>query len=1005
MAAKHMRTERDRRDKKDREAEKGVLLARGNVFTRFTVRSLRANRVRTTVTIVGIMLAAGLLMAVLSSVTSLRAALLDKERSLYGAWQVGFTYADAEKLDDLRAAAGDHLDRLALQRDLGAAALDTQTAAEGDPVLGVLSLPEEQDGCPHAAGDDAFEVLPTPAVEEGRLPEKPGEIALPSYLQGRALSDEGASVYGEGTDVGAASEGELELGSKVTLALGRRTDAIDPSTTIPSDAMFRGDYYYDRTDDGTLTLTMEHISEQLGDVGAPRTYAVVGFVSSGAAYVSADEPAATASGADVTTAYFSTTGYASERDLRELMTRALGDAGYMTNDTLLTYQGMSDRAIFDSLAVFAAVLAAVIMVAAVSLVAGAFTISISERTRQFGLLSSLGASRRQLRRTVFTEAAILGAIGIPAGLLVGMAATAAVFALTADGWAFMVGDDVTVGLVIAPADVAVAAGLAAVTLVVSALVPAVRASRVSAVDAIRASRDVRPSRRLACVFRRRHDAMDGFSADRRRPRGLAARLGGMPAFLARRQLKVSGGKSRTAAVALAVSVALLVSAGLVGDYLTGSLSYQDMGDGDLEVYLSSGSTAEDVGSDAAVTDAEGIMASVAGVEGVGRVWPQICGMGSVRVAPEDVDWDAVARYDELMDGMRTFRLDREGYGDVLVYLLDDATWRTLAGNVGLTGTAADPASLSCVALNATDATTTGSYGTISPLTGTGGEMSLLVEGDLEDGQWLGIGDDGRFGLITVDMATGEQTSFSPASELDLEEVRVPVAATVSELGDDFPMSVRQLAQSNGLTYLMPLSAALGSDAARALRTSNVIYWATFAEGADEEATVDGIEEALAALDDLEYVGVYNVAESMREARAMSFTVNVFLYSFTAVTLAIAVANVFNTIASGLMLRTREFAALQSAGMGRRAFRRMIALECADFACKGLVGGIALAALVDVGFYLALRSSIVTLELALPWVHVALACAVVVGTLALAAAYALRKTHAMNLVEALRADAV
>lgn len=152
-------------------------------------------------------------------------------------------------------------------------------------------------------------------------------------------------------------------------------------------------------------------------------------------------------------------------------------------------------------------------------------------------------------------------------------------------------------------------------------------------------------------------------------------------------------------------------------------------------------------------------------------------------------------------------------------------------------------------------------------------------------------------------------------------------------------------------------------------------------------------------------GVYNIAEEARRARSMTFTVDVFLYSFTAITMAIAVANVFNTIASGLMLRTREFAALQSAGMGRRAFRRMIALECADFALKGLVGGILLAVLVDVGFYLALSSSISTLSVAMPWGHVALACAVVVGVLAVAAAYALRRTHVMNLVEALRADAL
>lgn len=41
----------------------------------------------------------------------------------------------------------------------------------------------------------------------------------------------------------------------------------------------------------------------------------------------------------------------------------------------------------------------------------------------------------------------------------------------------------------------------------------------------------------------------------------------------------------------------------------------------------------------------------------------------------------------------------------------------------------------------------------------------------------------------------------------------------------------------------------------------------------------------------------------------------------------------------------------------------------------------------------------------PWGHLALSFALVVGVLAASVLYALRKTHAMNLVEALRADAL
>ena len=122
-----------------------------SVFVRYTLRSLAVNRVRTAVTVVGVALATGLLAAVLVSVTSLRAALITQACASGGVWQAGFTYEDAEKIDELRAATGEHLDRLALRRDLGAAALSAESAEKSGTYLGVLSLPEEQAGTARSA--------------------------------------------------------------------------------------------------------------------------------------------------------------------------------------------------------------------------------------------------------------------------------------------------------------------------------------------------------------------------------------------------------------------------------------------------------------------------------------------------------------------------------------------------------------------------------------------------------------------------------------------------------------------------------------------------------------------------------------------------------------------------------------------------------------------------------------------------------------------------------------
>ena len=64
------------------------------------------------------------------------------------------------------------------------------------------------------------------------------------------------------------------------------------------------------------------------------------------------------------------------------------------------------------------------MFGSVSLIYNAFAISVSERTKQFGLLSSIGATKRQLRQMVLFEAMIVSVIGIPLGICSGIAGIA-----------------------------------------------------------------------------------------------------------------------------------------------------------------------------------------------------------------------------------------------------------------------------------------------------------------------------------------------------------------------------------------------------------------------------------------------------------------------------------------------------------------------------------------------------------------------------------------------------
>lgn len=107
------------------------------------------------------------------------------------------------------------------------------------------------------------------------------------------------------------------------------------------------------------------------------------------------------------------------RDIYEFTDAYLNDYSVTYNSELLRTQGISaNRAFMRLLYGMSVILILLIMTGGVSLVYNSFAISVSDRTKQFGLLASIGATPRQLRSMVYREALILSSIGIPFGILV-----------------------------------------------------------------------------------------------------------------------------------------------------------------------------------------------------------------------------------------------------------------------------------------------------------------------------------------------------------------------------------------------------------------------------------------------------------------------------------------------------------------------------------------------------------------------------------------------------------
>lgn len=138
----------------------------------------------------------------------------------------------------------------------------------------------------------------------------------------------------------------------------------------------------------------------------------------------------------------------------------------------------------------AAIFCVLIFIGSVSLIYSAFSISVSERTKQFGLLASIGATRQQIRSSVLFEALALCVCGIPIGLLVGIGGMGLTLWLCGDLFKSVLDAPFGMSFSVSWQAVAVAVAVAVLTVFVSAWIPSRRAMKISPIEAIRQARDV-----------------------------------------------------------------------------------------------------------------------------------------------------------------------------------------------------------------------------------------------------------------------------------------------------------------------------------------------------------------------------------------------------------------------------------------------------------------------------------------------------------------------------------
>lgn len=486
-----------------------------NIFNKVALATLKKNKTRTTVTIIGIILSAAMICAVTTSVKSLQSYLLKQFIYSDGAWHGAALNTDEVMLQSIKNS--DRIKDTVWSSPLGYAMVDTTN--ELKPYLHIIGT------------SVGFEDMMSIHLTEGNYPQNDSEIILPLHY----INDSTETV---------------RIGDAVTYDIGRRT--------LNGEELGQHDYYYafireDGTDDENESF----------EVMYSRTYTVVGF------YERPGFEYANAPGYTAITFLNENTDKNAGFNVYFTMNKAKDVYAFMadnyierdgehgrTNSDVLTYMGVSESDVFNRLMYgFATILICLIMVGSISLIYNAFSISVSERTKQFGLLSSIGATRKQLSKMVFFEALTVSVIGIPLGVIAGIGGIGVTLSLLGDKFSSFGGNtSIPMQVSVSYASIGVAAVIALVTVLISAWIPSRRATRICAVEAIRQSTDIQVRGKNIKTSR------------------LTYKIFGLPGTLAKKYFKRSRKKYRTTVMSLFMSIVLFISAAAFSQYFMWSVS-------------------------------------------------------------------------------------------------------------------------------------------------------------------------------------------------------------------------------------------------------------------------------------------------------------------------------------------------------------------------------------------------------------------------------------------------
>ena len=880
------------------------------ILNRLTIRNLKLNKKRTIVTIIGIILATALLTAVATMAVSLKESVTLRSKKVDGDFHLLlYDMTDKEKESVINNR---QVESYYETHEVGYGVLDG-CVNDSKPYVYIEAL-----------DSDTFEKSEI-NVTSGRLPEDDSEIVISSHIK---------------TNGGV----KYNLGDKITFDIGDRT--------YNGKKLYQNDTY--REDEQleakqTKTYKVVGICDRLPYGEEPRTapgYSVITLANKADTslnksdiYLRFNKKAlkdrydltADILGVDKTLFNKLNSGKLEDKEIQTLKSQLDKTHSYYINNSLIKYEAFYDSSVAFVYNMAAVVMVIIIITSAVC-ISNSFAISINQKTKQYGMLASIGATPRQIRKNVFFEAAFMGVIGIVAGIGGGLSASYILVVLSNK----MLIDTFEMSIVYAPSllGVLLSIVLAIVTIVLSALVPAIRASRMSPIMAINHSEDIKIK-----------------SKSLKTPK-LIGKVWGEGGVLAYKNMKRNKRKYRVITISIALSVSTFIALYGFMSLLTESVNRYANDKIDLRVYMSS---YKSMSVDEANKKVSNIVNRINNETNITDFTFARGFYASLKDEPKySSDYKEVNKYEAGL-------AENNGYY-ISIISLGNEEYGKYIKKLGISKETAQ----------------------------SGG---ILVDNTY---QYINNGNDIKYFNIYDGYKAGDVLTYridTSNSSKSLDNSKSSDDTTLYDIRIVALSNERPFGYDNAYTsygYLI-----VSDDYMNRIDTKNT-------DSTLLNINCDDPDKAQDILVNEFNIGqnyIFNAAQERRNDEKLILTMKIFLYGFIAIVSLIGITNIFNTVTTGMELRGKEFAMLQSIGMTKKEFDKMIRLESVFYGSKALIIGVVSGTILSYVIYISAGES--QLKYTLPLLAIVMSVIVVIILLLGIMKYSIAQIRKQNIVETIR----